>query len=60
MARKELTRDEFLSATGGPPHHEEFHLASGAVCQWTVGDKVYEEHQPDIGKVAWYEFSQSH
>lgn len=48
MAKQEITRRQLLKATGGRPHDEEFHFASGAVVVWKIGGKIYEEHQPDI------------
>lgn len=52
---REMTREEFLEATGGPPHDDESHHSWGAVCRWHRNGKVYEEHQPDIGKCQWLE-----
>jgi len=48
-----FTRDEFLAITGGRKHDRESHHSWGAVCYWDIDGKVYEEHQPDIGKVVW-------
>lgn len=54
VASEELSRADFLMATGGQAHDRESHHSWGAVCYWDVGRATYEEHQPDMARPRWF------
>jgi len=54
MEHREVDRDEFLAERPDRQHDDEVHAAWGAVCLWREGDREFQEHQPDIGKVRFF------
>tara|TARA_R110000787_G_scaffold26344_27_gene73761 strand:+ start:1340 stop:1513 length:174 start_codon:yes stop_codon:yes gene_type:complete len=54
MAKREVTRDQFLEIRPTRKHDEEIHLADRAVCIWEQDGKTLEEHQHDIGGCQWF------